>query len=620
MLFVFTGLLSYVVQKQTKDSFLQQENTKTNLLSQIDKWLQQNNAVENSNLDNKNYQLLSEYLSSISQIQQWSLLDENNHILAKKDSDVVKNEKTNQQKTIHTIYFKSSQKELLFLTLSFFSKSPSIFSFWSVLLALGLITIVIMVAYPCFLLVSRQESYAKYLLKDDHFSKPLSPKNFSNSTSHALSQLLLNNQLLLKDRRELTEQIRKFSYVDEKSRLGNQLFFKAEFEVRLHNKEEAESGLFILLSFVQPEEKKLSDSIDFLQVANLLNNYIVDIPSAIVARLRNNDFGLLLPNLTREDTDALCRKLIKQLAKSCFDKKQLRENFISIGISAYKQGFDYYMVMAEADMALRNAQLQGDNSWFMYGEALSKSKVQGHLKWRIFLQRVLDKRSVQLYGQSIHYFSENEFEHIEIFSRIENGNEIITADTFLPMANQCGLSSKFDRQVIEDVIKRCLYSETDISHKVFSVNLLINSLLEDDFIEWLERKLLNHPEISQHLYIEIKEKDANRHIKYLIPICKQLNKLGINWCIESVGAPHEDISYLDLLPIKQVKIDRRFINNIHADQSQQVLLNTLLINLQSRNIVVIADGVEKEVDAVYLEKSGVDGAQGYYFSKPSKLK
>lgn len=617
VVFAFTALLNYFVASRSHQKAQQQMLEQLQIISQLDSWLHHYSLSEDDN-----YRNLANKLNDFSAITYWVLSNENNRLLMQKQSSASPEVEFAAEETAaltHSLHFDSADGRAIVLKLNFNSE-PLTFQWNWLYLAVVLLVIILAILYPFFSSMIRQESYARFLLENESLIQPISSEKFPNPLNQAMTQLLLNYQLLLKDKMELTNQIRKSSYVDEASRLGNQLFFRAEFEVRLHNKSEAESGIMMLLSFVQPEARKLAGLIDFQLVAMILKEFITDIPNALVARLRNNDFGLLLPNLTQQDTDTLCKKLISQLEKSCFDHKQLRENFIHIGISAYKQGFDYYMVMAEADMALRNAQLHGGNSWFTYGQTLSRNKIKGHLKWRSFLQNVLDQHSVQLYGQTIVHFKQKEFEHLEVLARIEDGNETIAANTFLPMANECGLASQFDRQIIERVIKRCLYSEADISHRQFSVNLFIDSLLDDSFVDWLAEKLSGCPEISQHLCFEIKEVEVNRHIKKLSPVFKRFNQLGVDWCVESFGAPHEDLRYLDLLPIKQVKVDRRFINNIHSDQSQQLLLNTLLINLQRKNILVIADGVEKQIDANYLKQTTIDAAQGYYFSQPQRLR
>lgn len=468
--------------------------------------------------------------------------------------------------------------------------------------------------------VSQLEQLASHVLTGE-INYPLKDKNrFHNVIGQAFNQLILNNNQLLQAKTELAEKIRKTSYIDDVTELGNHLFFKAELEVRLHNHDEAESGLVVILSFVDADTKSRKSLTDEqqLEIAGLLKSLIEDINQSLLARLKDSEFALLLPNFTADQTNQFCKKTIALLSKTVFDKVH-RGHFIDIGISTYKQGFGYYNIMSEADMALRNAQLQGANSWFVYGEPLAQHKAKGSLSWRNFLQKVLDKKEMMLYSQNLHYSKGKPILHREILSRIADGDEIIPADRFLVMADKCGLAVEFDRQIIDNLLKHLLYKEDNIAEHKYSINIFSSSLFDQRFVHWLLAKLSSYPELNQQLIFELPENQISKHIETIVPIMQQLASLGVSWAVEHFGAPAEDLSYLDEAPISMVKVDRRIINNINIDKAQQLLLTSIIVTLRSRNIKIFAEGVEKQADAKYLEKTDIDGVQGYYFDKPQKL-
>ncbi len=468
--------------------------------------------------------------------------------------------------------------------------------------------------------VSQLEQFANHILISE-FNHPLKGRNrFHNVIGQALNQLILNNTHLMQAKTELTDKIRKTSYIDEVTELGNQLFFKAELQVRLHNHDEAESGLVMILSFVDTDTKTSKYLTDEQQqeIANLLKSLVEDINQSLVARLKDAEFVLLLPNFTADQTDQFCKKTIALLAKTVFDKIH-QGHFVDIGISTYKQGFGYYNILSEADMALRNAQLQGANSWFVYGEPLAQHKAKGSLSWRNFLQKVLDRREIVLYSQSLHYFKGKPISHREILSRISDGDEVISADSFLVMADKCGLAAEFDRQIIDSVIKHLLYQEDNIAEHKYSINIFTSSLFDQRFVHWLLARLSSYPELNQQLIFELPENQISKHIDAIYPVMEQFASLGVSWAVEHFGAPAEDLSYLDKAPISMVKVDRRIINNISIDKAQQLLLTSLVVTLRNRNIKIFVEGVEKQQDAIYLQQTEIDGAQGYYFDKPQRL-
>ncbi len=567
-------------------------------------------------------------LNNISSISAWQLLDRNQQVISKSAREnnylIYGQLSTNSHIDFgHTLYIKTLDNQLLTLKLAFNLpvKADTSFIDLDYLVILLFVGVILLLAFYHFNWLYQLECYARYILANDNKPPQENGQSSSNPISQTINQLLLKNSLLLQDKMDLTQQIRKISFVDECTELGNQLFFKAEFEVRLHNHEEAESGILMLLSFVEYDQQSdlILDDLRLQSIANLLRHFIADIPNGIVARLKDNDFALLIPQQISPELDNLCKKLILQLDKAIFDSTTIKNNFVAIGVSSYKHGFDYYKVLAEADMALRNAQLQGSNNWFMYGEGLANHNIRGSLKWRSFLQKILEDRKVQLFGQKIQYFEQYDIEQLEVYIRIQDEAELLTADTFLPMANQSGLAVEFDRQVIDGMIKYCLCHENNNTPIIFTINLFVSSLFEQKFVTWLVKKLSSYPSLCRQLCFEIKETNINQNLAKLKIVMPQLAQLGIRWSIDKFGSPAEQQSFLDCLPISRIKIDRRFINNIHSEKSQQLFLQSLLIDLKRKNIEVYADGVEKEEDAKYLKTSGISGAQGFYYGKPLRL-
>lgn len=615
LILVGVGLaLLLVINRLSNASFNYQTQiaNQSNLISQINQLL----VEHQPNTEQEVLAILQE-INNIKLIKNWQLIDSHDVILTQRLNE------TSGTIQEHKLYFKDAGGNVFVLKIYFHPiNNVKGFESGQILVLTSLILIVFIYGFKHFQEIYLLEKQAFNIIAQPQKNQIIDEKTGSNLIHRAFNQLITNNNLLLDDKCELAEQIKKNSYVDDITGLGNHLFFKAEFQVRLHNHEELELGIFMLLGFsaLEKEASLVLDDTTLKKIADVLKQFTTEINNGLVAKLKNNDFAILLPNQTRRNTDKLCKELIRRLALTLFGSTNTKYNFIDIGISAYKQGFDYYNVLAEADMALRNAQLQGDNNWFMYGETLDHSKVRGNIKWRTFLQAILDKQKIQLFGQKIIYLLDHDIHHQEIFVRIPDKDEILAAETFLPMAHRCGLAVEFDRQIIDGIVKHCLSCHSGSKVLFYSINLFISSLLDEKFVAWLVNKLSNYPQICQHLCFEIKETDINQHYSSLIKIFNTVAELGVSWSAKRFGAPNEDPSYLDRLPISFVKIDRRVIHNVHENHDQQLLLNSLLINLKHKSIKVIADGVENKLDADYLAKCNIHAMQGYYFDKPKRLK
>jgi EAL domain-containing protein (putative c-di-GMP-specific phosphodiesterase class I) len=83
------------------------------------------------------------------------------------------------------------------------------------------------------------------------------------------------------------------------------------------------------------------------------------------------------------------------------------------------------------------------------------------------------------------------------------------------------------------------------------------------------------------------------------------------------GTGHSSLSYIHSLPIKTVKIDRSFVQDIVASRESMAIVRAIVAMSQSLGLTVIAEGVETQ-DQCWsaVTKVGCDAAQGYLFSAP----
>ncbi len=586
------------------------------LVSQVERLIEQ---ISHEQVEPSYPQL--EQLSLIEQVVGWELANPNGQVIA----SFQRNQLIEMSSGVSRVFYlpDADNNKIMPLVVHFdlttLAEDITLLTVESLSIIFVLITIIAVITYLSLRWVIQLEGFSKDVLVSGK-QTPHSDLVVHNIVGFTLSQLILNNRLLSKSKSELTNQIRRTTYIDQATELGNHLFFKAELQVRLHNQDEIESGLVVILAFVIEDEQNLTlAEHQQIAIANCLKKAIDSIDSAIVAKLKENEFVLLLPNFTEAKTDQFCKKLVRDLSNQVYTKPEELHHFVDIGISTYKQGFDYYHVMAEADLALRNAQLQGANNWYVYGEPLPQTKSKGRLKWQSFLRNVLDRRKISLYCQQLHYFNQSDTHHHEVLARIQDGEELLHAESFIAMAYQCGLSVEFDRQIVNAVINHLLYEPNNAKPTNISINIFVPSLMNQAFSDWLITKLSNNPKVASRLIFEVSENLLSKHIQDISQIMKQLSELGARWCIEHFGSIGEDQRYLDITKVDFVKIDRRIINNISESLSQQLLFNSIIVSLKPRGITLIAEGVEKSEDATYIEQTEISAAQGYLYYQPREM-
>ena len=96
----------------------------------------------------------------------------------------------------------------------------------------------------------------------------------------------------------------------------------------------------------------------------------------------------------------------------------------------------------------------------------------------------------------------------------------------------------------------------------------------------------------------------------------QLADLGVRIAVDDYGTGYSSLAYLHRLPANELKLDRSFVANVAADQSNSIIVRSSIAMAHSLGLSVVAEGAEDEVTCAILADAGCDAVQGYYFSPP----
>ncbi len=148
--------------------------------------------------------------------------------------------------------------------------------------------------------------------------------------------------------------------------------------------------------------------------------------------------------------------------------------------------------------------------------------------------------------------------------------------------------------------------------KVF-LNTISSQILTDAKITEFEEKF--GPYLSNIIF-EISESEPLNTSLYSIKSekAKQWNAMI---AIDDFGSGYSNDSSLVFLAPNLVKIDISIIRDVHKSLDKQNLLENLISYAKKRDIIVLAEGVEKIEEINVLLNFGVDLFQGYFFAKPS---
>jgi EAL domain-containing protein (putative c-di-GMP-specific phosphodiesterase class I) len=84
--------------------------------------------------------------------------------------------------------------------------------------------------------------------------------------------------------------------------------------------------------------------------------------------------------------------------------------------------------------------------------------------------------------------------------------------------------------------------------------------------------------------------------------------------LDDFGTGYSSLSRLAHLPIRELKIDRSFMNNIEVDAGARAITTAVVRVGQSLKMSVVAEGVETEGQRRLLAELGCDVVQGFLYA------
>ncbi len=87
--------------------------------------------------------------------------------------------------------------------------------------------------------------------------------------------------------------------------------------------------------------------------------------------------------------------------------------------------------------------------------------------------------------------------------------------------------------------------------------------------------------------------------------------------VDDFGSGINDIERVDIMEPDIVKLDRELISGIDHDSEKQDNVRKLVFRFHSKDMLVVAEGVEEKEEFDYLVGLGVDLFQGYYLARPA---
>lgn len=436
----------------------------------------------------------------------------------------------------------------------------------------------------------------------------------------AMNRLSRRVSRMLADSESLAADLRRQAYQDPVTGLANRRQFMDVLAHRVADREELSGGGLLLLqlrafkAYNQARGYPAGDRL-LVETGKAIASVLSHEPRATLAHLAGADFAVLIENVDEprlrdigEQVDAAVASLYGRLDLPSADVAHVG-GVVFCGQAAAD-------LLADADMALREAQREGANSVVIHRCADSSVDVLSSREWRALIERSLAARDFTLLRQPVVACGDGRTLHHEVFLRMpdpQSPGEDIAAAVLVPMAESTGLASRVDRAVIEAVLG-------DIERATFparvAVNLSASSLADSELLDWLMSVLGRRRRAAGRLIFEVPEYGATLHAERLSAWVERLHPFGVEFSLDHFGKGFSAFAYLRSVKVDYLKIDGSFVREVSEKEDNRFFLRTVADIAHSLDMQVVAEAVETEADWLALQRLGIDGGRGYWLGRP----
>ncbi|CCQ09579.1 diguanylate cyclase/phosphodiesterase (GGDEF & EAL domains) [Pseudoalteromonas luteoviolacea B = ATCC 29581] len=436
-----------------------------------------------------------------------------------------------------------------------------------------------------------------------------------------LAQFLRTKQ---EDIQNAAQSIKQEAYKDVVTGLGNRNMFVEYYEQHIESSPKKSFGT---LAMVRCSELQIINQTRGYQkgdeyvksVSEIIRHVSGTYSQSQVFRVNSSDFAIVLPNVPSKEAEQFGDTLQARFTQ--YQQNQELSSVANTGIVTYESGKPLGELLSVVDNALSMAQSKQANAWHLQRESDLVNNVSagfGNQNWRRVIREVIDSKRVKLMMQNIMPVGKNVKAYAEIQSRFttEDGQMLPTA-SFLAMAEKLDMAVEIDKLIVETSLE--LIKTRNFNEKFFGINITASSAHSDQFVIWLERRLLKEVNISSKLIFEVSEFGLQQNIKASRRFIDMVHRVGARITVERFGVGLTSFKFFRDLKPDFIKMDASYTRGLEEDKNNQYFMR-LMVDLAHRiGVSVFAEGVESQEEKHIVETLCLDGVQGYYIEKPKEI-
>jgi diguanylate cyclase (GGDEF)-like protein/PAS domain S-box-containing protein len=424
------------------------------------------------------------------------------------------------------------------------------------------------------------------------------------------------------DRKTLEAELRRLALHDDLTGLANRTLFLDRVTQALTREAAASTAVL----FVDLDDfKTVNDGLGHVAGDALLRAVAGRLEGALraqdtAARLGGDEFGVLLDDIVEEDAIEVAYRIGAAFTDPFVVDGRTLHVTASVGVVVrHDEKVSTEVLLRRADVAMYLAKTRGKNRVQVYEPGMEEL-FRERLELKGDLAAALDGEQFRVVYQPIVSLEHGGLEGFEALVRWQHPERgLVPPNVFVPIAEETGDIVALGQWVLETACRQLAswHGSYGIRPRM-SVNLSIRQLEYPGLVAQVREAVAASGIDAADLTLEITESVLAADVEVVRGQLSALRELGVKIAIDDFGTGYASFGYLNQFPVDVLKIDRAFVMDLEAAESEEAdIVRAIVALARSRGLRTVAEGIEQATQADVLRELGCDTGQGYLYAKPT---
>lgn len=343
-----------------------------------------------------------------------------------------------------------------------------------------------------------------------------------------------------------------------------------------------------------------------------------------VARVGGDQFVVLMESPFENEEQAVLKvqdcgeRVRSELARPFRLDGHTFHGSASVGIVYGKHHETPASLLKQAELAMYRAKAQGRNTIQYYDPAMQQEAVE-RAQLYADLRTAIAEEQFEVYYQAQSDASDRIIGAEALVRWNHPTRGLLAPGRFIEFAEETGLIGGIGRLVLKSTCHLLKHLE-DAGYSIpIAVNISAEHILQPEFLQDIRSILQATGAKPERLKFEITESAMIRDTHTVVEHMLELQKLGIRFSLDDFGTGYSSLSYLKALPIHEIKLDLRFVQDMVINKDDAAIADLVFNLAKAMKLEVIAEGVAQETQKDFLLKLGCTRFQGFLFCHPQPV-